>query len=58
MFLGESHEFGEWVEKHGTSDQLYTILVDTDLTREFETLKVRFNYERSKFVIMLNFNDV
>ena len=41
--FSESHEFGEWVEKHGTSDQLYTILVDTDLTREFETLKV-FSY--------------
>ena len=49
--FSESHEFGEWVEKHGTSDQLYIILVDTDLTREFETLKVRFNYERSKTIV-------
>ena len=46
--FAEAHEFGEWVEKHGSPDQLYVILIDTDLTREFEALKLRFNYEESK----------
>ena len=42
--FAEAHEFGEWVEKHGSPDQLYIMLIDTDLTREFEALKLRFNF--------------
>ena len=42
--FAEAHEFGEWVEKHGSPDQLYILLIDTDLTREFEALKLRFNF--------------
>ena len=49
--FSEVNEFGEWVEKHGTSDELYIILIDTDLTREFKALKVKFNYERSKTIV-------
>ena len=27
--FAEAHEFGEWVEKHGSPDQLYIMLIDT-----------------------------
>ena len=47
--FSEAHEFGEWVEKHGRDDEIYIMLIDTDLAFKFETLKIKFN--ESKIIV-------
>ena len=37
--FSEAHEFVEWADKYGKDDQLYIVLVDTDLNHKFEELK-------------------
>ena len=40
--FAEAHEFAEWTKTHGKDDQLYIILIDTDLTAEFAELKAKY----------------
>ena len=51
--FSEAHGFGEWVEKHGRDDEIYIMLIDTDLTCNFEALKIRFN--ESKIIVCNHF---
>ena len=37
--FSEAHDFVEWADKYGTSDELYIVLVDTDLNLKFAELK-------------------
>ena len=37
--FSEAHEFVEWADKYGKDDELYIVLVDTDLNLKFEELK-------------------
>ena len=37
--FSEAHQFVEWADNYGTSDQLYVVLVDTDLNLKFAELK-------------------
>ena len=37
--FSEAHEFVEWTDKYGKDDQLYIVLVDTDLNLKFAELK-------------------
>ena len=37
--FSEAHDFVEWADKYGTSDELYIVLVDTDLNHKFKELK-------------------
>ena len=39
--FAEAHHFAEWVKEHGKETELYVILIDTDLTRQFEELKTK-----------------
>ena len=39
--FSEAHDFVEWADKYGTSDQLYIILVDTDWNAQFAELKTK-----------------
>ena len=39
--FSEAHDFVEWADKYGESDQLYIILVDTDLNAKFAELKAK-----------------
>jgi ribosomal protein L25 (general stress protein Ctc) len=39
----EAHEFGEWVLKHGNDDELYVLMIDTDLSLQFNALKKKFD---------------
>jgi ribosomal protein L25 (general stress protein Ctc) len=41
--FAEAHEFAEWVRKYGNDDELYVLLIDTDLSSQFKTLKEKFN---------------
>jgi hypothetical protein len=41
--FAEAHEFGTWAQTHGKENELYIILIDTDLTFEFIELKTTFN---------------
>ena len=36
--FSEAHNFVEWANKYGKDDQLYVILIDTDLNAEFAEL--------------------
>ena len=38
----EANEFGEWVQKYGEACKLYVILIDTDLTSQFQELRDKF----------------
>lgn len=38
----EAHTFCHWVKKFGRADQLYVVLIDTDLVSAFQTLKNAF----------------
>ena len=40
--FAEAHEFGEWVQKFGRPNELYVILIDTDLTSQFKELQLKF----------------
>ena len=37
--FSEAHDFVEWADKYGKDDQLYIVLVDTDLNHKFKELK-------------------
>ena len=37
--FSEAHQFVEWADNYGTSDQLYVVLVDTDLNHKFKESK-------------------
>ena len=37
--FSEAHEFVEWADKYGKDDQLYIVVVDTDLNHKFKELK-------------------
>ena len=39
----EAHEFGTWAQTHGKENELYVILIDTDLTSQFLELKAKFH---------------
>ena len=39
--FSEAHEFVEWADKYGKDDQLYVILIDTDLNAKFAELKAK-----------------
>ena len=62
--FSEAHDFVEWADKYGTSDQLYIVLVDTDLNHKFKELKqkptkpntiVCDHVEFQRFIIDLSF---
>ena len=62
--FSEAHEFVEWADKYGTSDELYIVLVDTDLNHKFKELKqkptkpntiVCNHVEFQRFIIDLSF---
>jgi hypothetical protein len=38
----EAHEFGNWVRKYGKKDELYVMLIDTDLTSQVQELQQKF----------------
>ena len=38
----EANQFGEWVCEHGDPNELYVILIDTDLTSQFKELRYKF----------------
>ena len=40
--FSEAHEFGEWVKKYRKPNELYVILIDTDLTSQVEELRQKF----------------
>ena len=40
--FAEAHEFGEWAQKYGNKNRLFVILIDTDLTTQFEELRDKF----------------
>ena len=40
--FSEAHEFGEWVINHGREHELYVMLIDTDLTSQFNELREKF----------------
>lgn len=40
--FAEAHEFGEWVREHGNPNELFVILIDTDLTSQFKELREKF----------------
>ena len=46
----EAREFGEWVIKYGEADELYVILIDTDLDSKFQRLKERFQLQSNILV--------
>ena len=37
--FSEAHEFVEWANKYAKDDELYIVLVDTDLNHKFKELK-------------------
>ena len=37
--FSEAHDFVEWANKYAKDDQLYVVLVDTDLNHKFKELK-------------------
>ena len=39
----EAHEFGEWAQKYGKENEIYVLLIDTDLITQFKELKEKFN---------------
>ena len=39
--FSEANQFVEWADNYGTSDQLYIVLVDTDLNLKFAELKAK-----------------
>ena len=39
--FSEAHEIVEWADKYGKDDQLYFILIDTDLNAKFAELKAK-----------------
>ena len=62
--FSEAHDFVEWADKYGKDDQLYTVLVDTDLNHKFKELKqkptkpntiVCNHFEFQRFIIDLSF---
>ena len=62
--FSEAHDFVEWADKYGTSDELYIVLVDTDLNHKFKELKqkptkpntiVCNHVEFQRFIIDLSF---
>ena len=57
--FSEAHEFVEWADKYGTSDELYIVLVDTDLNHKFKELKQKPTKPNTIvcFLITLNFNE-
>jgi len=40
--FSEAHEFGTWVIDHGKEHELYVMLIDTDLTSQFNELREKF----------------
>lgn len=38
----EAHEFGSWAQMYGSPNELYVILIDTDLTLQVQELKQKF----------------
>ena len=62
--FSEAHDFVEWADKYGKDDQLYIVLVDTDLNHKFKELKqkptkrnsiVCNHVEFQRFIIDLSF---
>jgi hypothetical protein len=39
----EAHTFCEWVCKFGNTTELYVVLIDTDLTSQFNELKKKYH---------------
>ena len=39
--FSEVHEFVEWANKYAKDDELYIVLVDTDVNHKFEELKLK-----------------
>ena len=39
--FSEAHEFVEWADKYGKDDELYIVLVHTDLNLKFAELKAK-----------------
>ena len=56
--FSEAYEFSEWVETHrpvaSYPDQLFVILIDTDLTSQFEVLKRRYNTSLKSNIAVCN----
>ncbi len=41
--FAELNAYGDWVNKFGEKEKLYVILLDTDLEKEFKTLKEKYH---------------
>ena len=39
----EAHVMGDWIDKYGKPEELYVLLIDTDLTLQFNELKQKFH---------------
>ena len=39
----EAHCMGDWIVKYGNPDELYVLLIDTDLTVQFNELRQKYN---------------
>lgn len=46
----EAYTFCEWVQKYGNSDDIYVVLIDTDLEQRFKILKNKF-HEKNLLVV-------
>jgi hypothetical protein len=46
----EAHNFCEWVSQFGNEEYLYVVLIDTDLTNQFNNLKEKFKNNKNILV--------
>ena len=51
----EAHCMGDWIVKYGKPEELYVLLIDTDLTAQFNELRQKYHKNNLLVVNHINF---